>query len=164
MTMTFGLIISNFNEGVKITPNNFADLGLKNSDAVNLTLFEDDFESGLTKWASNTGLWHMTDADSSSASPYYSFEHAMWYGQNSTGNYNTGTQTMGNLILESFGLSTVYQANLEFYQGRKGESGRDPSYVYISSNGTPWDEIYQSTTDTPTMGKKGYRHFNVCWK
>ena len=151
---TFALMINVLNENTIVDSNQNSNLNLKHSSIVNITLFEDDFESGLTKWSSITGLWHMTDSNSSSSNPYYSYEHGMWYGQNSTGDYDTSARTMGNLTSDSFDLSSVYQANLEFYEWRGGESGRDPSYVYIYDAGEMLNKIYENTIDIPTWERK----------
>jgi len=107
------------------------------------SIFFDDFENGLDKWQNITGLWHMTDNESSWPDPYHSPTHSMWFGNESTGNYATGAREMGDLISEPFSLINIYQAELEFYQWRMGEGmGYDVSYVYISTNGTNWDQIY----------------------
>ena len=119
-------------------------LDLKSSGIVNNTIFMDDFESGLSKWASITGLWDITNSSSSYSDPYHSYESSMWFGQESTGDYATGSQEEGNLTSTTFDLTSYYQASLEFYHWRASEAARDFSYVYISTDGNNWDELYNS--------------------
>ncbi|NVM03136.1 MAG: tetratricopeptide repeat protein [Candidatus Helarchaeota archaeon] len=110
----------------------------------NITLFNDDFENGLSKWETITGLWHLTDTSSTWPNPCHSPIHSMWFGQESTGNYDTGNREMGEMISIPIDLSAVDQAYLEFYHWREGEAGWDYSYVYISVNGISWNLLYQS--------------------
>ncbi|NVM18456.1 MAG: hypothetical protein HWN80_12130 [Candidatus Lokiarchaeota archaeon] len=111
-------------------------------------IFHDDFESGLTKWASITGLWHLTDYSSVWPDPYHSPTHSMWFGNESTGDYNTGLIETGDLVSTAINLVGTEAAFLEFFHWREGEGySWDISYVYISINGINWDLIYQ--TDEP---------------
>ena len=108
-------------------------------------IFHDDFESGLTKWASITGLWHLTDDSSAWPYPYHSPTHSMWFGNESTGDFDTGLREMGNLTSTAINLVGTEAAFLEFYHWREGEGYTwDVSSVYISINGIDWDLIYQS--------------------
>jgi len=108
-------------------------------------IFTDDFESGLSQWVSITGLWHLTDNSSAWQNPYHSPIHSMWFGNESTGNYETGFRERGNLTSTSINLMTIGVAFLEFYHWREGEGGSyDISYVYISIDGIFWDLIYQT--------------------
>ena len=108
-------------------------------------IFYDDFESGLSQWVSITGFWHLTDNSSAWVNPYHSPIHSMWFGNESTGNYETGFREIGNLTSTSINLMTIGVAFLEFYHWREGEGGGyDISYVYISIDGINWDLIYQT--------------------
>ncbi|MFX1418820.1 MAG: CARDB domain-containing protein [Promethearchaeota archaeon] len=108
-------------------------------------IFHDDFESGLSKWVSITGLWHLTDDTSVWSNPYHSPRHSMWFGNESTGNYETGLREIGDLISTPFNLTDSKAAFLEFYHWREGEGyGWDISYVYISIDGINWDLIYET--------------------
>ncbi len=108
-------------------------------------IFYDDFESGLSQWVSITGLWHLTDNSSAWLNPYNSPIHSMWFGNESTGNYETGFQEFGSITSTSINLMTIGVAFLEFYHWREGEGhGYDISYVYISIDGFIWDLIYQT--------------------
>lgn len=108
-------------------------------------IFYDNFESGLSKWGSITGLWHLTDDTSAWLNPYHSPKHSMWFGNETTGNYDTGLQETGDLISIPFNLSDATVAFVEFYHWREGEgSGYDVSFLYISVDGMNWDLIYNT--------------------
>ncbi|MFX1479011.1 MAG: pre-peptidase C-terminal domain-containing protein [Promethearchaeota archaeon] len=108
------------------------------------TAFSDDFESGLTQWASITGMWHLTDSGSSWPNPYHSPTHSMWFGDESTGTYNSTSQEYGEMVSISFSLVGYTTASLSFYHWRECEEnpGYDVSYVDISINGIDWYNIY----------------------
>ncbi len=109
-------------------------------------IFYDDFESGLSKWVSITGLWHLTGTSSAWSNPYHSPIHSMWFGNESTGNYDTGFQEVGDLTSTTIDLTNIDVAFLEFYHWREGEgSSWDVSSVYISIDGLNWDLIYQTS-------------------
>ncbi|MFX1568621.1 MAG: CARDB domain-containing protein [Promethearchaeota archaeon] len=113
---------------------------------VRLKIFSDDFESGLSNWESITGLWHLTDDSSSWTDPYHSPTHSMWFGDESTGTYNTGDLEMGDFISIPIDLHGYLNAKLEFYHWRESEADIDwdKSIVYISVDGTNWDLLYQN--------------------
>jgi C1A family cysteine protease len=120
-----------------------------------LEIFYDDFESGLSNWESITGLWHLTDNSSSWTDPYHSPTHSMWFGDESTGTYNTGSRAMGNLTSIPIDLYGCIDATLEFYHWREGEGGSyDVSFIYISADGANWDLLYQSDASTISPWEK----------
>ncbi|MFW9877903.1 MAG: GPI anchored serine-threonine rich family protein, partial [Candidatus Thorarchaeota archaeon] len=107
--------------------------------------FCDDFESGLSKWISITGLWHLTDDTKARPNSYHSPVHSMWFGNESTGDYDTGMTEYGDLISIPFNLSDTEAAFVEFYHWRETEgSNYDISYLYISIDGNNWDLIYET--------------------
>jgi len=112
-----------------------------------ITLFEDDFESGLSKWDSITGLWHLTDTGSSWPDPCHSPIHSMWFGDESTGDYDptsVGSLERGNLTSIPIDLSSVNNAYLQFYHWKVTEVDPDfdHTYVYITMDNINWDLIY----------------------
>ncbi|MHA1791930.1 MAG: lamin tail domain-containing protein [Promethearchaeota archaeon] len=110
----------------------------------NKTVFSDDFESGLGKWSVINSLWHLTSASSSWPNPYHSFNHSMWFGQESSGDFNTGSAVSGDLISVPIDMTGIDQAYLEYYNWREGEGGSyDLSTVYISTNGVSWTTLTQ---------------------
>ncbi len=115
--------------------------------SIRKTIFFEDFESGLSKWETITGLWHLTDDTSIWSDPYHSPTHSMWFGDESTGTFATGLQEYGELVSYPIDLSSYEDASLEFYHWRAGEGGSfDVSYVYISIDGINWDLLYQSSS------------------
>ncbi|MFX1497938.1 MAG: CARDB domain-containing protein [Promethearchaeota archaeon] len=109
-------------------------------------IFYDDFESGLSKWTSISGMWHLTGEASQWPNPYHSPTHSMWFGNETTGTFDTGFRERGNMTSIPIDLTNVDIAFLEFYHWREGEGGSwDISSVYISINGINWDLIYQSS-------------------
>jgi C1A family cysteine protease len=112
-------------------------------------IFYDDFESGLSKWDTITGMWHLTNISSIWSNSYHSPTHSMWFGNESTGTYDSGYREMGELTSIPIDLTGIDIAKLEFYHWREGEGGGyDESYVYISTDGVNWDQIY--------VGSEGY--------
>ncbi|MFX1348235.1 MAG: CARDB domain-containing protein [Promethearchaeota archaeon] len=112
---------------------------------VSIEVFFDDFENGLSNWESITGLWHLTDDSSLWSNPYNSPTHSMWFGDESTGTFDTGFREMGNFTSIPINLSSYMDATLEFYHWREAEGfGWDESFVYISTNGIDWNLLYQS--------------------
>ncbi|MFX1589190.1 MAG: CARDB domain-containing protein, partial [Promethearchaeota archaeon] len=109
-------------------------------------IFYDNFESGLSKWISITGLWHLTNSSSIWPNPYHSPIHSMWFGNESAGTFETGFQEVGDLISNSINLTNIGLAFLEFYHWRQGEGGPyDISFVYISIDGINWNLLYQNS-------------------
>ncbi len=108
-------------------------------------IFKDDFENGLSNWNSVDGLWHFTNIHSPWPNPCHSPTYSMWFGMESTGNFQTGYREYGSFISNSINLSDVSSAYLDFYHWMEGEylSSYDIGYVFISNNGTDWDEIYR---------------------
>ncbi|MFW9970232.1 MAG: S8 family serine peptidase [Candidatus Odinarchaeota archaeon] len=116
----------------------------------NPPIFFDDFESGLSKWETKTGLWNLTDDTSIWPVPYHSPTHSMWFGNETTGDYDTGFRELGELISNPIDLSSYEDSTLllEFYHWREGEGtlGRDVSFINISSDSVNWDLLYESSS------------------
>jgi subtilase family serine protease len=110
-------------------------------------VFFEDFENGLSKWETFTGLWHLTDDTSSWSNPYHSPTHSMWYGNETTGDYYTPFYRFGDLISKPIDLSSFDDLTLEFYHWREAdEDDWDASFIYISTDGINWDLLYESYT------------------
>ncbi|MFW9867555.1 MAG: S8 family serine peptidase [Candidatus Thorarchaeota archaeon] len=113
-------------------------------------IFFEDFENGLSKWETIAGMWNLTNDTSSWPVPYHSPTHSMWFGNESTGDYNTGSREMGELISYPINLSSYEDSILllEFYHWREGEGtlGRDVSFINISVDGVNWDLLYQNSS------------------
>jgi PKD repeat protein len=112
---------------------------------INITLFSDDFESGLSKWTSATGLWHLTDSGSAWTDPYHSATHSMWFGNETFGTYATGGRSMGDLITIPIDLSVTWTAYLQFHHWRITDGGGDNMFVSVSiDGGVTWQDVYSS--------------------
>lgn len=71
----------------------------------------------------------------------------MWYGQESSGNYDTGARTFGELKSKAFNLKGIENAFLDVYHWSNVEQDDDKCYIYISKNdGYSWEQLYESAT------------------
>jgi len=115
----------------------------------NVTVFQDDFESGTSKWPTMSGLWHITSTSSPWTNPCHSPTHSAWYGQEATGNYATGSRTYGVMVSTSFSLAGYTSTRLEFYQWFQGEGGSwDYCYVDVSTDGgSSWGPLYKNNAN-----------------
>lgn len=120
-------------------------------------IFDDDFEHGISKWQSVTGLWHLTTNSSRSLT------HSMWFGNESTGNYDQGVVS-GNLTSNPFDISRAINASLEFYHWKEVEEYTiyDASSVFISNDNTNWDEIYWNNTNVLPWEKLSFNISAYC--
>jgi hypothetical protein len=72
--------------------------GVRPPGNFDVILFGEDFEWGQ-RWSSS-GLWHSVVGYLDISDPYsrnHSQIYSMWYGQNGTGDYDTGTRTTGSI-------------------------------------------------------------------
>lgn len=94
--------------------------------------FFDDVESGTNGWGTD-GLWHQVQ---DGVNPYpnsFSPTHSWWYGQDSTGDYNTGAATSGNLTSPPIEIPPGVQAALSFWQWYETEPLLLPQSVYFDA-------------------------------
>jgi hypothetical protein len=102
------------------------------------TIFFDDMESGTNGWTS-TGLWHLST--NRALSPTYSW----WYGQEATGNYDTGATNSGFLTSPNIDLTGYTTATLTFQTWWEHESYPSGDYdtmnVDIYSGGS-WTNVW----------------------
>ncbi|MBI2943491.1 MAG: hypothetical protein HYY25_04760, partial [Candidatus Wallbacteria bacterium] len=102
-------------------------------------LFADEFEAGAAGW-SEEGLWHQV-VGGGTYSESHSPIHAWWYGQESTGNYETGARTTGSLVSPKLSLSDG--AYLFFWSWSQTEGGAwDTRTVELSrDDGQTWGSL-----------------------
>jgi hypothetical protein len=92
--------------------------------------FFDDMESGANGWGAD-GLWHQVQ---DGVSPYpnsYSPTHSWWYGQDATGDYDTGAANTGNLTSPPIEIPPAVPAQLSFWQWYETEPFLLPQSVYF---------------------------------
>jgi hypothetical protein len=110
------------------------------------TIFSDDIESGTSDWTSS-GLWHISAQRSDSPA------HSWWYGQESTGNYDTGDANSGYLTSPSISLAGSANPELTFKSWYKTENtgtSWDKKIVQVSTDGgSTWTDI-KLIADTPS--------------
>ncbi|MFW9855249.1 MAG: hypothetical protein ACFFFG_09310 [Candidatus Thorarchaeota archaeon] len=124
-------------------------------------LFE-DFETKVIPTWSATGLWHVENNSLSNYTLDYvpSGSRYAWYGDNRTGNYDTGSRTAGNLTSGILNLTPFFdtQIYLSFWSWGDTESNLnyDRKDLYISPDaGITWT-LLATLKATPT-----WEHFSV---
>ncbi len=105
--------------------------------------FVDDMENGDGKWIYN-GLWHITTRRSNSPA------HSFWYGQESTGDYDTGSANSGYLETKDW-IQLYDNPVLYYWQFRETEEypGYDLTYVQISTDNSTWITLDNSYNNDP---------------
>ncbi len=117
----------------------------------NVTFFSEDFESGnLSKWATVTGLWHVTStwpkpwADAYPWEPCHSPSNGMWVGSEVSGLYSSSHTA--ELVSVPIEITDITQsAYLEFFHWQNTESSWDYCRVYVRVNGGSWISLYSYT-------------------
>lgn len=109
--------------------------------------YADDIESGSNDWTA-TGLWHQVDA----SSPYpasHSGSHSWWYGQDATGNYDTGAANAGDLISPPIYIpDTGYYLRFWYrYETETQTRDWDQRWVQISVDDGPFENVPQLSDD-----------------
>lgn len=109
--------------------------------------FADDLESGATGW-SVSGLWHLVD----SGSPYpasWSWPHSFWYGQDSSGTYDTGDATSGDLTAPAIYIpaSGYYLRYWYRYETEMMGDTWDKRWLQISVDGGAFNNVLQMSDD-----------------
>ncbi len=106
---------------------------------------DESFEGGAGSWTTG-GLWHLT-ANSNCASPGYSSAvGAMYYGQDGSCNYDTGSATSGNLISPQItGLDASSTLSFDYFRQVESESSDsyDKTVVAVSPVGSStWTTLW----------------------
>ena len=110
-----------------------------------VSYFFDGMEAGPGSWTA-TGLWHIAGAGSSYPNAYNGTA-SWWYGQEATGNYDTGAANSGYIqtgpISIPAGSEPVW---LRFWswEHTEGSATYDTRKVYTSTNGSDWSVAWQS--------------------
>nr|MDO8114870.1 DUF2341 domain-containing protein [Candidatus Sigynarchaeota archaeon] len=106
----------------------------------NQTLFSDNFESGLAKWSTVTGAWHVSNP-AGSYNAYRSPTHSVWCGSEATGLYPNSHAA--ELVSMPIDVSIVDSAYLEFFHYQTTEAGWDYCAVYVRQNAGAWIQLYR---------------------
>jgi hypothetical protein len=134
--------------------------------------YNDGFEDGFDGWDWN-GLWH--PASNNPASPYYTSyaevaegDVSFWYGQNASGDYDTGDTNSGSLTSPVVVIGDYSMLMFSSWEQTEGTSpGLDTRKVHISIDyGETWTPIWSSTENpssyrTVTVNLGGYKGLPV---
>ncbi|OGF58762.1 MAG: hypothetical protein A2Y62_09640 [Candidatus Fischerbacteria bacterium RBG_13_37_8] len=117
-----------------------------------LTMNE-DWESGGTGWTMS-GLWHITDESQQDcfAEPYPSSSKVAYFGQDSSCDYDTGSEVTGNIdspIVPGI-IAATSELNFQFWREvEPGGGSYDQTIVYASPDGTNWTQVWYMDANTP---------------
>ncbi len=96
-----------------VVDDHFNTSGLSNvvtaTTSAGVEIYTEDFEDGAADWTAD-GLWHVTTRRASSGAS------AFWYGQEDTGNYDTGDTNSGVLVSPIIDLAGAADAVLVYDQ------------------------------------------------
>jgi hypothetical protein len=109
--------------------------------------YDDNMENGINDWTA-TGLWHQIGG----SNPYlesHSGSHSWWYGQDSTGNYDTGSANSGDLTSPSIYIPTSGYYLRFWYRYETETQGPDwdQRWLQISVDGGPFNNVLQLFDD-----------------
>jgi C1A family cysteine protease len=125
--------------------------------------YSDNMESGTNDWTVSR-LWHQVD----SSSPYpasHSTSHSWWYGQDATGNYDTGVANSGDLTSRLIYIPSAGYYLRFWYRYETETQGPDwdQRWVLVSVDGGPFNNLVQLSDDpmnvwlqSPAINLSGY--------
>jgi len=117
------------------------------------TGLSEDFEAGSGSWTT-TGLWHLANASLCGSAPPVSSPTAMYYGQDSSCNYNTGSATSGSLTSPTImGVDSTSVLNFNYYRTVESFSGSyDITQVDIVNEGDgSRTSVFYRDSSTPSQ-------------
>jgi hypothetical protein len=109
--------------------------------------YYDDLEGSLFNWSFH-GIWHQVDENS----PYpgaHSGTHSMWYGQDTTGDYDDGTANNDSLIAPGIYIpDTGYYLRFNYwYETETQGLDYDRRCVQVSVDGSPYYDLHCLSDD-----------------
>ena len=109
--------------------------------------YHDDMENGANSWTA-AGLWHRIQV----TSPYresHSGSRSWWYGQEATGDYDTGSDHAGGLTspLVYIPSAGYYMRFWYWYETETYGPDWDQRWVQISVDGGPFNDVLQLAND-----------------
>jgi len=110
--------------------------------------YTNDVESGTNDWTA-TGLWHQVDQYTSPYPESHSWSHSWWYGQDGSGDYDTGSANSGHLTSPPVYIpSTGYYLRFwSWYETETHGGSWDTRWVQISVDGGAFDDVLQLAGD-----------------
>jgi murein DD-endopeptidase MepM/ murein hydrolase activator NlpD len=126
--------------------------------------YADDVESGTYDWTA-TGLWHQVDEYTSPYPESHSWSHSWWYGQDATGDYDTGAANSGDLTSPPLYIPSTghYLRFWYWYETETQGQNWDQRWVQISVDGGPFNNVLQLFDDpmnwwlqSPAIDLSGY--------
>jgi len=126
--------------------------------------YADDMESGINDWAA-AGLWHQVDEYTSPYPQSHSWSHSWWYGQDGTGNYDTGAANSGDLTSPPIYIPDTGHYLRFWYRYETEAQGTDwdQRWVQISVDNGAFSNILQLSDDpmnwwlqSPVLGLSAY--------
>ena len=130
----FGSGIYAINTNLTISGNLIASNGLD-------PIFEDGFEIDTGSWTAD-GLWHRVNSTSPTAKLWHlshGGDWSYWYGQDLSGNYDTGTQNSGSITSPVIDITNATSAALVFWSWYETDTFSDITdkrYVAIYNGGS----------------------------
>ena len=112
--------------------------------------FADDMESGGPGWNAD-GLWHLSTRRADS------LLNSFYYGDENTGNYDTGFANSGSLTSPAIDLTAATEAVLVFDDWRQVESSFAPfdgAYLRLSRDGVSWSTVWADYVSTRGWSKR----------
>lgn len=109
----------------------------------------DTVENGVQGWNA-TGLWHQIEDGTNDYANSHSPSHSWWYGQNSTGTYDTGSVNSGSLTSPPINIPDTLQSPfLQFWSWYETETGTkfDQRHIMVSVDGAEFQNIQQLSGD-----------------
>lgn len=106
--------------------------------------FSDNMENGINGWTvegtdgkGGAALWHQSERRSQSPT------HSWYYGNELTGNYNTGFRNFGSITKANIDLRNIIGSTLKFQHFLETESSSpfDAASVQVSTDGTTWTTL-----------------------
>jgi hypothetical protein len=125
--------------------------------------YADDMESGTNDWT-GTGLWHQVD-ENSPYSASHSWSHSWWYGQDASGDYDTGAANSGDLTSPPIYIPSIGHYLRFWYRYETETQGHswDQRWVQISVDGGSFNNVLQLSDDpmnwwlqSPAIDLSGY--------
>jgi hypothetical protein len=108
-----------------------------------------NFEKSAAGWES-TGMWHIVN-ETSQYRNANSGVSSFWYGNDLTGNYDSGTANSGRLVSPPINLKDSTKSTLTFwywYQTENMSKLYDQRFVQVREIGSPnWEELDQLSDD-----------------